>query len=1211
MQERHKFKARYARTGMGVLLLSTATGLAIGQATTTGSIAGTVIDSTGGAVPGALVKIVEQASGTTYTTTTSGNGAYVLPSVRPGNYTESVTASGYKASATNDVEVFVGTRAAQDIKLVVGSNAETISVTANGPSLETETSDIGTVLTSDQVEELPLAVGGAFRSLQALTFLAPGAVGPGTTGGTFQSKVAGGQTLGTEYLIDGISTYRSENGSGNVDQTTPSVDAIEEFRIETLSLPADYGRTTGGVTNFKTRSGGNAYHGHIYDFFKNAGLDANDWFRNGYLSQIPDIPANVAQRKNFKRLADTKNDYGATLGGPVVIPHLYNGHDKTFFFFNFEQLKYHSGVNAQFTVPTAAQRGGDFSAFLGGPTTTVNPCTGQLLLNGQLFDPAANVTNVAGVDCRSTTFANNIIPTSRISPLATKFLALLPLPTPGFQGNGTNNYVQASSSVTANTNYTLRVDQNFGARSKVFAFVSTREDSVSGAINFPGAADSGPNVTDQYYKFGRVGWDFTVSPHVVNTLAIGGNRVNSYNASAASLNGINYDAQLGIANSANPNTTFPSVNFGEPQATTLGNSNNDDNVDNGLIATDSLIVQAGAHSIRLGGTYRWQQFSYNNNGTASGYFNFGRGQTAGTNNSGATTGNGFASFILGAPFDIGRTVQTHAPRWIQHYYAAFLQDDWKVRRNLTFNLGVRYNIETPRHEAEGASSNFDPTLANPAAGGLLGALAFAGTNGHPKNEAWADTYYKGIEPRVGFSYSPGFLHDKAVLRGAYTILSGPLEYADYGQGLSAGFTQNRDHNSNSIRPVSSLDSGFFANDTYTANTDITQRNGNQIDAVARGDGRPSTIQSWSLETQTQLAPDLIFTLGYIGQHSVRLRGYLNEPNDISLQAFALGDTLGLPVGSPQAIAAGIKIPFSNFQSLYGGGATVGQALRPFPQYGFQSSDNFLQNRGMSTYHAMEVKLERRFHSGLNLLASYTWSKTMTDADSIQPFFATLLGQGGTQNPYNLKTEKAVSNQDVPNNFVISYLYDLPIGRGKKFLGHSNRVVDALIGGYRIGGIQRYLSGQPVSFYGVATGPPSGFSFGIRPDRVQTQSLYTTIGKSGQYNPFNSTQRIFNKAAFADPNNPAIRQGGAFRFGNLSRNVTEYRTPNSLNEDLSLNKAFKIHDTIGVDFRAEMFNALNRHIFNKPDTGINDGNFGQIGSTLNAPRNIQIVLKVHY
>jgi hypothetical protein len=1175
----------------------------------TGSLSGTVTDSSGSVVSGAAVVATEQGSGTVYKTVTSGSGGYTFPSLRTGTYTVTVTAPTFSVQQVTDLPVDLTRRSSHDFALAPGRATETVNVVANGPTLETETSDIGTVLSPEQVEDLPLAVTGVFRSVQSLSFLAPGAVGPGTNGGTFQSKIAGGQTLGSEYLIDGISTYRSENGSGNFDQTTPSVDSIEEFRVETASLPAEFGRTTGGIANLKTRSGTNTYHGHLYDFFKNNGLDANTWFNNGYIAKAGNTPA---AQKQFKRFPDTKNDYGATLGGPVRIPFLYKGNDRTFFFFNFEQLKYHGGGLAATTVPTAAQRGGDFSSTLGGATTTINPCTGLPLLQGQLFDPGVPTQNVASVDCRTTAFAGNKIDPSRFSPLALKILALIPMPTPGYVGTGTNNYVQSFTSTTTNTDYSLRLDQNFGSRHHVFGYVSGRENSNNGSPNLPEPIDN-TNVSDQFYKYARVGWDFTITPHLVNSLTIGGNRVNSFNSSQASFSRTVYDAQLGIPNSAGAGFTFPSFSFGEPQFLGLGNSNYDDNTDNALIGNEAVSWQFGAHTVRFGGTYRWQQFSYNNNGTASGSFNFGRSQTAGSANSGVITGNGFASFLLGAPGNLGRTIQLHAPRWLQPYYAAFVEDDWKVRRNLTLNLGLRYSIDHPRYEAEGASSNFDPNLPNPGANGILGALAFSGTgtgrSGNSK-EGWANTYFKNFEPRVGFAYTPGWLHDAVVLRGAYTMISGPLEYADYGQGLSAGFTQGHSHNSNSINPFSSLDAGFPASDQYVVNTDPSQRNGTQIDAVLRGDGRPATVQNWSLETQTQLAPDLIFTLGYIGQHTVRLHSYVYEENNIPQSALQLGDLLFAPANSPQAVAAGIKIPFANFNSLWGGGANVARALAPFPQFDFMSNDNYLQNRGMATYHAMEAKLERRFRNGLNLLASYTWSKTMTDADSIQPFFATLLGQGGTQNPYNLKAEKAVSNQDVPNNFVVSYLYTLPIGHGQKFLSHTPKAVDLVLGGWRVGGVQRYLSGQPVSFYGGTSGPP-GFYFGIRPNRVAGQSLYTAVGKSGKYNPFDTTQRIFNGAAFHDPNDPAIRKGGPWQFGNMSRNVTEYRTPASLNEDLSLNKTFAIHDQFKMDFRAEMFNAFNRHIFNKPGTGITDGNFGQIGSTLNGPRNIQLVLKIQY
>jgi hypothetical protein len=391
--------------------------------------------------------------------------------------------------------------------------------------------------------------------------------------------------------------------------------------------------------------------------------------------------------------------------------------------------------------------------------------------------------------------------------------------------------------------------------------------------------------------------------------------------------------------------------------------------------------------------------------------------------------------------------------------------------------------------------------------------------------------------------------------------------------------------------------------------------------VAKGDGRPAQVQNWTLETQTELLPDLILTVGYLGERGTHLRSLVYWENSLNPAYFALGDTLYQPVQSAAGAAAGIQTPFPNFFNVTNG--QVGQALEPHPAYGYINNDSYLQNRGQSTYNAMEVKLDRKFRNGLNLLVGYTYSKTFTDADSIQPFFATVLSQGGTQNPYNLKAERAVSEQDVPNNFVASYLYELPVGKGKKFLGSSNKIVDTLVGGYRVGGVLRYLSGQPVAFFG-AQGVPY-FDGGIRFSRAVGNSLVTPAAKSGHYNPYafktNASQgltldqanptAVFSRDAFIDVNDALHRGSGPYRFGDMPRNTTEYRTPGFANEDMNLNKHIPIREGISADLRWEVFNVFNRHVFNKPDTGVNDTNFGQIGGLIDGPRNMQIVLKIRY
>jgi hypothetical protein len=1220
--------------GLWVLCFAVVLCGAVGWAQTdTGSLSGTVTDSSGGVVTGAQVKARDQLSGTEYKTVTSSSGEYVFSSVRPGSYMVSVTAATFKVQQVTALPVYVSTRATQNFVLAPGAASETVTVDAQGPSLEMATSDVGTVITSQQVEELPLTAGGNIRTISDLVFLTPGAVGPGTNGGTTYTKIGGGQTEGSDILIDGISTLRSENGSGEIDQDTPPPDSIQEFRVDTFSLPAYFGRTTGGIANYKTRAGTNGYHGTVYDYFKNKIFDANSWFNKGDAA-LNDTTQNGT---SYQRPVDTHNDYGVTLGGPVVIPHLYNGRDRTFFFFGFDKVPSEFGYVSNSVVPTLAERGqangsngtvGDFSSFLGGAIPNeINPCTGQPVLYGQIYDPSTTATVSSGsntVECR-TPFANNQVPLGR-SMVAQKVLAMIPLPNE--TNAGLNNYIFTGTQKVVQTVYTLRVDQNFGTRNHIFGFGSARENFSGGDLNFPGAINSGSNQQDLLTKYLRLGWDFTITPHIVNSLTFGANRTNSFNDAPITSQGSDWDTQLGIPNTPGAGTTFPTFAIGEG-ITAIGSANFDDNVDNALILDDNVTWQKGEHTIQFGGLYRWQQFSYINSGPAAGAFNFADSQTAADNVDATVesqSGNSLASFLLGAPSGTGRTVQLQAPRWLSYYLAGYIQDDWKIARGLTLNLGFRYSVDAPRHEASGDISSFDPNTPNPEADGILGALKFGGVgpgrDGN-KNETFADTFHKNFEPRLGFAYAPPWMNNKVVLRGAYAIMYGPLVYSDFGQGLNQGFTVTAPSlNTNGFVSYGTLDGGPTSVPTMP-NLDPGQLDGGTTneDYVEKTDGKPGMVQNYSLEVQTELAPDLVLTTGFLGQHSTRLRSLVFWANSVNPSEFGLGNLLTQPITSPSAIAAGITSPFASFTTLTGGNDLVGQALLPYPQLGYLNNDSYLQNRGQADYDALEVKLDRKFRNGLNLLASYTWSKTLTDADSVQPYYATVLGQGGTQNPFDLKAEKNVSTQDVPTNFVISYLYDLPVGKGKKFLGNSNKVVNAMIGGYRIGGIDRYVSGQPVSFFG-AEGIPF-FDGAPRFDKVVGQNFDTPAGGSGHYDPlsymsppdnnpsnYNPTG-VYSRNAFADVNDSTHRGTGAYGFGNLPRNEALVRTAAYFNEDANINKHFDVREGIGADLRFEVFNVLNRHVFGKPDSGVNDLTFGQITALNDSPRTAQLVLKLRF
>jgi hypothetical protein len=1199
----------------------------------TGSISGTVTDPSGSTIKDVKITAKETSTGTTYKTISSGTGYYVLPSVRTGTYElKAEPASGFKTAVYSGVVVTVASHVGQDIVLAVGAVSEMVNVTADTLTLETESSEIDANITKDQVYDLPLAVTGSLRSISSLEFLVPGAIGPGTSSGgsSFQmTKIAGGQTEGTDYLVDGITTNRQENGSGSFDIVAPSVESIQEFHVDISGMSAEFGRTTGGLANYKTRSGANAYHGTAFDYFKNAGLDGNNWFNDGYLALNP------SESELLKRPPDTKNNFGISLGGPLRIPGLYDGHDKTFFLFSFEELFYHTGASVTSNIPTPAELGSngqyfDFSSTLGGPILTAAgtqaySCNGTVPLHfGEIFDPAAESN-----ECNNTPFPNNQIPIGRESQVAKAVLQYLPAPN---LFGGTNNFVYSTNDSIAQTVLSVRIDQNLGQKHKIWGFFSERENADHGlAPNIPPPLTSaGGGAVDQYGKLTRAGWDWVIRPTLVNSLTFGANRSNNYNTSAAARTGTDWDSKLGIANGSGP--VFPGFVFISSPYPNFGENDDAEDVDNTIALNNIVHWQHGAHSLNFGGEVQYHQYSFLSKigGTCSGTsgcFTFWPNQTASDTTYWGRDGNAFAAFLLGQSGTANALEQLHAPRWITHTMALFVQDNWKVKTNLTLNLGLRWSFDTPRHEADGDTSIFSPTTPNPGASGFPGALVFAG-NGLGRNgnagETWANTYYKDFEPRFGFAWSPSVFHDRVVVRGSAGIYYGPLVYADFGQGTLQGFTANQTLFSGDPLSGPQVDAGLPVLPN-TPDLDPTQSNGQGVDYIAPTFGRPAMVNSWNLENQIQLKPDLYLSIGYIGNHATRLHGLLNYPNDIPQSALSQGTCLlyWAVAPCPNGFGSPPIQPYPGFSCAsgctYGISEEVEQALRPFPQVGYINEDSYLQNIGQSSYDALVTKLEHRFHNGLNVLVSYTFSKTITDADSIQPYYSTLQSQGGTQNPYDLRAEKAVSNQDIPNNFVASYIYELPVGRGKRFLAGAPRPVNAIIGGWRISGVNRYLSGQPISFFG-ANGIP-GFDNGIRPNRVPGQVvrrpgtfnplLFNNTGTTG-YDPTSGacTTGYWNCGFLTDPN-PSPGVDVPYVFGNMPRNSADIRSFPFYDEDLSLAKTFAITERVHAEFRGEFFDAFNRHVFNKPDSGVQDTGFGQVSTTLLGPRNGQFVLRLTF
>jgi hypothetical protein len=517
-------------------------------------------------------------TGAVYETVSTSAGSYRFPNLNIGSYDLSATASGFRDQQVTGAIVQVGTVTAVNINMQAGGTTATVEVLGDAPTVQAESADVGTVVNTKQILDLPLALGStvqAMRSPEAFVFLTPGVVGPGSgsgNGGTFESKISGGQNYATEVMLDGVGTSRSENGS-SFDETAPSVEALGEFKVITSTLPAQYGRTTGGIESFSTKGGTNQYHGKAYELFRNEDLDANTWGNNYLLASTND----PIIRASAQRPKDRQNDYGVTLGGPVWIPKLYNGHDKTFFFYSWEQYRQTIGGTQTSTIPTPAEIGGDFSALL--DTSHVlgtNPCDGTPIYAGQIFDPATTKT-VGGVECR-TAFAGNIIPNGRQSAVGKNLLSYYPTPTlPGL----VNNEVFAYSYPILDTTQSFRIDQNLGTNDHAYFTYSSRDNSrLSTVPEWDNVAGQG---RDQYFSthFMRFGEDHTFSPTLLNHFTIGYNRTNSKNVGAGIRYGAqNWDGQLGIQGPVS-GPVFPGISPGEPGVAGFGDNVYGDTIDNG------------------------------------------------------------------------------------------------------------------------------------------------------------------------------------------------------------------------------------------------------------------------------------------------------------------------------------------------------------------------------------------------------------------------------------------------------------------------------------------------------------------------------------------------------------------------------------------------------------------------------------------------------
>ena len=1073
--------------------------------TNRGTLTGVVMDSSGASIAGADVTATNREAGTTFHAQSSTTGDFTIPELPFGKYDVTVAFQGFQTYEAKDVEILANQVARLNVQLQLGQQVQRVEVTSAAPIIQNDSDTVEQGFTTRQITDLPLTIGAFLaRSPEAFTFLTPG-----VSGDTFRTRINGGPQFSNEILVDGASTTRSENGPA-FDETAPSVEAFGEFTIKTNNFSAEYGATGSAITSFAYKSGTNHLHGDAYEFLRATPLDAAGFYDTGRCTisgqKVTDGRCVDPSLDPHRRpILDQKNNFGFTAGGPAYLPKLYDGRNKTFWFFSYEAVRLANqfSVNPVF-VPTAKELTGDFSELLSlpSPVTIYDPQTGQ-------------------------PFFGNKIPQERFSPVSKYALQFFPKantvdPATGLSDKYTNG---VPLSLTVNL-YTVVADHNLTDRQKVHFSLSRRNNFRSRdpdnllAGNNPLTQLRRQDFTTRYY---RAAYDYALKPDLFSHLNLGYNRTTSVNGTVTvGDNFVKNSGLTGVANTHTPEQNISGFNGGKGM--TLGNTEYNDNIDNSYQIAENLTWVKGRHAFKFGVDIHRQLYDPKTQNNGAGHFDFFPGPTSGVDAQGNRIGgDAFASYLLGAVNNVFFNLNLVNPGWRRLYWASFIQDDFKATRKLTVNMGLRWDISDPRSEVFNRTSSLDPHLPNPAAGNIPGALAFAKAGRtHFDQRNW-----KLLGPRVGLSYGP---NDKTVLHAGYGIYYAQLFYNDFGEHTKQGF----DASPNFVSP-DGHSPAFYWQDGVPQNfarppfTDPAGVNLQNIDFIAPEDRVPY-IQSWNLGIERELPLQIRLSASYAGNKGTRLyRGF--DIEQLDPRYLALGPLLSDNIKDVAVLAAGFTAPYATFASDWGSGATLARALRLFPQY---SGVTYYNNTdGYSTYNSFQLKVEKRFSEGLQFLLSYTNSKSLTDADSLFPFTAFAF----TQNDHDSKLEKSVSTDDQPQVLAASYLYELPVGRGKHFLNRGG-VVDKVLGGWQLNGIVQYSSGTPLQ---LGAGCPSigdNFGGGCRPNVVSGQSLLGP-GASGMPGP-NNGKPYLNAAAFSVP--------APFTYGIAARLLSGARSFGFMNEN---------------------------------------------------------------
>lgn len=1114
-----------------------------------GTIQGDVVDPTHAAVAGASVSLRNVDTSIDRTVNSDDAGHYLFTFVAPGNYSITVKAAGFKTTVRDSVKLSINDSLRVDVEVALGQATETVSVTGEVTSVQSESSSLGSVISEKTVVSIPWKG----HSSLFMYMMSAGVVGnrygedtrPSDTGTNVLFTANGSPPATGEVSVDGVSNTVNVGRGLYLSPWVPSTEAVGEIKLLMGTLPAEYGRAAGVFTNIVIKSGTNDLHGSAYEFLRNSATDANLFFQRGAGQNL--VPYNA-------------HTYGFSVGGPVFIPKLYNGKNRSFFFFSFEGAREGNGQGPVLNVPTPKMRTGDFSEF-----------------RGLMYDPFS-VHQVAGVPTRDPV-PNNIIPMSQQDPVAQKIMPYWPQPNNPNVNPATpwvNNYVQSSKWPQTRDVWILKFDHRLSAKNQMFFRINSGDAFFNFNYDFPGIATPGRNVVHRPNKGIAFDNTYLISPSTVLDIRAG----YAYGKEQQEPYSARFDlASLGFPQSFINGTqfkNFPTISITGFETLVGGVGWKEQPGYNYSLQTN-LSTQRGKHLFKTGVQFNLFRGNFLSSTNPSGTFSFNVANTGGprADTPVATSGLGMASFLYG--YASGGSIDYATGLSIQNFYTGlYVQDDYRISSKLTLNIGLRYDYQTPTTErydrtTRGFGYNTPSPLKVPGLN-LTGGLLYAGTNGLARG--LYDPDRKNFGPRIGLAYS---MNKKTVIRAGYGLTFIPQVGNVYATGYSN--TTPMVTTQDGITPKDLLRNPF-PNGQLPAignSQGLLTLIGNNVSFVDPSDRVPR-FHNWHLDVQREIAPRTVVTASYVGSRAYNLAAAptdfttaINQNfNQLNPQYLSLGTALLQPVPNPMfgIITAG---------QLAGATIPQSQLLRPYPQ--FTGVTRFAPAFGNSHYHSVQMQLEKRTSHGITALVSYTIAKNLSDLTN-------------ADNAYNRQAERSYASFDVPQRLSVTATWELPFGKGRKFGTNMHRALDLLAGGWMLSNFQVYQAGFPLSF-GLARGT-AGAGSG-RPNVVGDPSQ----GVSG---PIVSRLRnYFNTTAFAQP--------ADFTYGNASPFIGTVRSPGMNNANATLSKDFRIIENVRLQFRAEMFNVTNHPVFGAPNTSLGNANFGIVSSQANLNRQMEFIAKI--